>query len=102
MRQSSSRSTSDRAGRRAAEGVPPPTLSNTRGVFDLDATCRAAYAAAAAAVKAALDYEKAFHGVMQAAGFVRGDACTCGWAHLNRHTLECGYRLKDEIDDTND
>lgn len=101
-RSSSPRSASERAGRRAAVGVPPPTLSNTRGVSDLESAFRTAYEIAGQKTKAGHDYAQAFHEVMQAAGFVRGDACTCGWAHLKRHTLACGYQSKDEIDDTTD
>lgn len=77
--------------RRAAGGVPPPTLSNARGAVALEEACRLAYAAAARSAKAGLDYAGAFHQMMQACGFERGDACTCGWAYIKRHTLECGY-----------
>lgn len=77
--------------RRAAGGVPPPTLSNARGAVALEEACRLAYAAAARSAKAGLDYTGAFHQVMEASGFIRGKACTCGWESIHRHTLECGY-----------
>ena len=86
------RSTSESARRRRAAGeVPPPALSNTRDAAALEDARRAAYTAAAANAKKGLDYTEAFHALMRARGFERGEACTCGWAKIGRHTLECGY-----------
>lgn len=94
-------SISESARRRRAAGVVPPPLSNTRGAVALEDACTAACAAAVRSAKAGLDYERSFHESMQASGFTRGEACTCGWAKIGRHTLDCGYTEQEGIDGTN-
>lgn len=86
--------------RRAAGPVPPPPLSNTRGAVALEDAIRAATTAAEKSARRDLDYQQAFHEAMQASGFARGQACTCGWEHIDRHTLACGYTEQEGMNGT--